>query len=177
MCSISIFSMSVLEQILTECVQNYIGLHWFLSILFFTTKFFPTGICLSSNLTLVCLKAALDEFHMNWFPPLLSSLPSTSIHAPSHPYSYLHPLPLIEKQVTVQPVLSGHSRGMAAWPLHTGWLLCRFHRIGVLWKTIKIVPFCTTIDHFMHRNYLINTIGFICVVPLLVTVQYRLKTI
>ena len=157
--------MSVLEQLLTECVQNYIGLHWFLSILFFTTKFFPTGICLSSNLTLVCLKAALDEFHMNWFPLLLSS---TSIHAPSHPYSYLHPLPLIEKQVTVQPVLSDHSRGMAAWPLHTGWLLCRFH---------KIVPFCTTIDHFMHRNYLINTIGFICVVPLLVTVQYRLKTI
>ena len=86
--------------------------------------------------TQLYLKAALVELHMNWFPPLLSSLPSTSIPAPSHPYSYSHNLPLIEKQVSVQPVLSGHSRGMAAWPLHTGWPLCRFHRIGVLWKTL-----------------------------------------
>ena len=116
-------------------------------------------------ITEVCLTAALVEFNMNWFPLLLSSLPSTSIHAHSHPYSYSQPLPLIEKQDTVQPILSGHSRGMAPWPFHTGWPLCRFHRIGVLWKTIKKVPFYVTIDHFMHRNYLINTIGFIWVVP------------
>ena len=35
---VSIFSMSVLEQIL-NCVQTYIGLHWFLSILFFFILF------------------------------------------------------------------------------------------------------------------------------------------
>ena len=64
-CSISIFPISVLEQILNECVQNYGRFHRFLSILFFTTKIFITGICLSLNLTLVCLKAALVELHMN----------------------------------------------------------------------------------------------------------------
>ena len=64
-------------------------------------------------ITEVCLTAALVEFNMNCFPLLLSSLPSTSIYAHSHPYSYSQPLPLIEKQDTVQPILSGHSRGMA----------------------------------------------------------------
>ena len=130
-------------------------------------------------LFIIELNSCMSQSRTRWisYELIPSASLLTSLHAHSHPYSYLHPLPLIEKQVTVQPVLSGHSRGMAAWPLHTGWLLCRFLRIGVLWKTIKIVPFCTTIDHFMHRNYLINTIGFICVVPLLVTVQYRLKTI
>ena len=39
-----------------------------------------------------------------------SASPLTSLHfsTPPHPYSYSHPLPLIEKQITVQPVLSGH---------------------------------------------------------------------
>ena len=31
------------------------------------------------------------------------------IPSASRSYSYSHPLPLIEKQVTAQPVLSGHS--------------------------------------------------------------------
>ena len=88
------------------------------------------------------------------------------IPSASRSYSYSHPLPLIEKQVTAQPVLSGHSRRMAAWPLHTGWPLCRFHRIRVLRKTTKKVPFYATIDHFMYRKYLINTIDSIWVVPL-----------
>ena len=88
------------------------------------------------------------------------------IPSASRSYSYSHPLPLIEKQVTAQPVLSGHSRRMAVWPLHTGWPLCRFHRIRVLRKTTKKVPFYATIDHFMYRKYLINTIDSIWVVPL-----------
>ena len=39
--------------------------HWCLSILFFTTKIFMTGICLSSNSTPVCLKAAPVEFNVH----------------------------------------------------------------------------------------------------------------
>ena len=44
-----------------------------------------------------------------------SASPLTSLHfnTPPHPYSYSHPLPLIEKQITVQPVLSSHPWGMA----------------------------------------------------------------
>ena len=61
-----------------------------------------------------------------------SASPLTSLHfnTPPQPCSYSHPLPLIEKQITVQPVLSSHPWGMAEWSLHGGWPLYRFHREG-----------------------------------------------
>ena len=145
-----------------NCVQTYTGLHWFLSILFFTTKIFITGICLSLNSTLVCLKAALVEFHMNWFPPLPPNSPPLQYTSSS--ISLLTSSPSSRKTNYI-PTLRSHPRGMAAWQLHTGRLLCRFLRIGYYQKQLKNA-ICTTITHFMHRNYLINKTGFILVVPL-----------
>ena len=45
--------------------------------------------------------------------PTASPLTSLNFNTPPHPYSYSHPLPLVEKQITVQPVLSSHPWGMA----------------------------------------------------------------
>ena len=45
--------------------------------------------------------------------PPASLLTSLHFNIPSYPSSYSHPLPLIEKQITVQPMLSGYSSGMA----------------------------------------------------------------
>ena len=46
--------------------------------------------------------------------PSASPLTSLPFNTPPHPYPYSHPLHLIEKQITVQTVLSGHPRGMVA---------------------------------------------------------------
>ena len=172
--------MSVLEQISNEFVQTYIGLHRLLSVFLFASKIFITGTFfiaeLSSNMPYSCtseIKFALIEVICN-LPSLRSfflSHPHSLKFSPRflhfnilpHPYSHLY---LIEKRITVEPVLSIHQRGMTAWQLHTGWPLCRFHRIRVLWITIKRMSFYATIGHFMYRNYLTNTIESIWAVPL-----------
>ena len=120
MCSISIFSMSVLEQISNEFVQTYIGLHRLLSVFLFASKIFITGIFfiaeLSSNMPYSCtseIKFALIEVICN-LPSLRSfflSHPHSLKFSPRflhfnilpHPYSHLY---LIEKRITVEPVLS-----------------------------------------------------------------------
>ena len=45
-----------------------------------------------------------------------SASPLTPLHSntPPHPYPCSHPLPLIGKQIMVEPALSGYPRGMAA---------------------------------------------------------------
>ena len=169
--------MSVLEQILTECVQNYIGLHWF-----FINPIFHDQILSYWYLFIIELNSSMSQSRTQWisYELIPSASLLTSLHFNTCTFSSIFLLtssPFNRKTsyspTCVKRSLTRNGSMTASYRLTA----MQIPQNRVLWKTIKIVPFCTTIDHFMHRNYLINTIGFICVVPLLVTVQYRLKAI
>ena len=111
---------------------------------FLTTKIFITGICLSSNsecyLQPTLFKNCLLSFHA--LIPSTSLLTFLHFDTLPHPYSYLYLLPLIEKKITAEPMLSGHKQRKVVWLLHTGWPLCSFYRTMVLRRAIKNVIWC-----------------------------------
>ena len=69
--------MSVLKQILTECVQNYIGLHWFLSIIFFHDQSLSYWY-----LFIIELNSSMSQSRIRWISYELISSASllTSLH-------------------------------------------------------------------------------------------------